>query len=63
MRYIVFSSALILSLELFGASVATALPANGGGIVKANSSKDLIQVGGGCGRHRHRDAKGNCTEM
>jgi hypothetical protein len=48
MRYAIFG-ALILSLELLGVSVAGAMPANGNAVVKANSSRDVIQVGGGCG--------------
>lgn len=61
MRYAIFG-ALILSLELFGVSFATAaMPANGSAIVKANS-RDVIQVAGGCGRHHHRDSKHNCVD-
>jgi hypothetical protein len=48
MRYAIFC-ALILSLELVGVSVAAAIPANGNAIVKAGSSRDVIQVYGGCG--------------
>jgi hypothetical protein len=49
MRYAIFG-ALILSLELLGASIAAAaMPANGNAIVKAGSSRDVIQVYGGCG--------------
>ena len=59
MRYILFSSALILGLELFGTSIAAALPANGA-IVKTNPSRDAIQVMQGCGKH-HRDRAGQCV--
>ena len=56
MRYIVFSSALILSLELLGTSIATAMPADGSAIVKANAnSKETVQVSDGCGSHRGLD--------
>ena len=54
--------ALIVGLELFGAPIANAAPANGSAIVKAGSSRDIIQVGGGCGKYRDRDAKGNCYD-
>jgi hypothetical protein len=49
MRYAIFG-ALILGLELLGASIASAaMPANGNAVVKADSSRDVIQVWGGCG--------------
>jgi hypothetical protein len=60
MRYIVFSSALIVSLELFGASIANAIPTNGSAIVRANST-DVIKVLDGCGKHYHRDKSGACV--
>jgi hypothetical protein len=59
MRYILFLGALIVSLELFGASFATAMPASGT-IVKANST-NVIQVAGGCGKHYHRDKANQCV--
>jgi len=61
MRYIVFSSALILSLELLGASIATAMPVDSA-IAKAaaSNSSDVIQVLDGCGHHHHRDRHGHC---
>jgi hypothetical protein len=63
MRYIVFSSALILSFELLGASIATAMPADSA-IVKANSnSREVIQVLDGCGHHRHRNHFGHCVHF
>jgi hypothetical protein len=62
MRYIVFSTALILSFELLGASIATAMPADGSAIVKANSnSRETIQVLDGCGHHHHRNHHGHCV--
>jgi hypothetical protein len=62
MRHIVFSSALILSFELLGASIAAAMPVDHSTIVKANSnSSDVIQVLDGCGHHRHRGPHGHCT--
>jgi hypothetical protein len=61
MRYAIFA-ALILSLELFGVSVAAAaMPANGSALVKANSSTGVIQVGGGCGKRSWPNPKtGKC---
>ena len=61
MRYIVFSSALILSLELLGASIATAMPLAGSAVVASSSSTDVIEVSGGCGWFRHRGPHGHCT--
>jgi hypothetical protein len=59
MRYILFSSALILSFELLGASIATAMLADSA-IVKANSnSREVIQVLDGCGHHQHRNRHGH----
>jgi hypothetical protein len=52
MRYAIFG-ALILSLELLGVSAAGAIPASGNAVVKAGSSRDVIQVWGGCGGKRH----------
>jgi len=53
MRYAIFG-ALIVSLELFGVSFASAaMPANGSDVVKAGSS--VVQVMQGCGKHYHRD--------
>jgi hypothetical protein len=60
MRYAIFGAALILSLELFGASIATAMPANGNAVVKDNST-DVIQVMQGCGKHYHRDKAQQCV--
>jgi hypothetical protein len=60
MRYAIFGAALILSLELLGASIATAMPANRNAIVKANST-DVIKVIDGCGIHQHRDKTGTCV--
>jgi hypothetical protein len=52
MRYAIFG-ALILSLEVFGISVAgAAMPARGQAIAKASSSRDVIQVWYGCGGKR-----------
>ena len=63
MRYIVFSIALILSIELLGVSIATAMPADSA-IVKANSnSREVIQVLDGCGHHRHRNHHGHCVHF
>jgi hypothetical protein len=61
MRYAILG-ALILSLEAFGVSVAgAAMPANGQLIVKASSSRDVIQVGGGCGAKFWRNKQtGKC---
>jgi hypothetical protein len=61
MRYIVFSTALTLSFELLGASIATAMPADIA-IVKTNSnSREVIQVLDGCGHHHHRNRHGHCV--
>jgi hypothetical protein len=52
MRYAIFG-ALIRSLDLLGASIATAaMPATGHPNLKADSSRDLIQVWYGCGGKR-----------
>jgi hypothetical protein len=61
MRYAIFG-ALVLSLPLVGMSVASAaMPTNGNAIVRANSSKEVIQVGGGCGAKRWPNKKtGQC---
>jgi hypothetical protein len=61
MRYAI-AGALILSLEVFGMSFASAaMPANGNAIVKASTSTDVIQVGGGCGAKRWPNKKtGQC---
>jgi hypothetical protein len=61
MRYAIFG-ALILSLELFGVSVAAAaMPANGNAIVKAGSSRDVIQVMEGCGaKYKRNHRTGQC---
>ena len=61
MRYAIFG-ALILGLEMFGVTFATAaMPANGNAIVKPGSSRDVIQVGGGCGAKRWPNKKtGQC---
>jgi hypothetical protein len=61
MRYAIFG-AVILSLELFGVSfAAAAMPANGSAIVKANSSRDVIQVFGGCGaKYKPNKKTGQC---
>jgi hypothetical protein len=49
MRYAIFG-ALILSLEIFGASVAAAaMPTSGNAVVNADLSKNVIQVYAGCG--------------
>ena len=50
MRYAIFS-ALIISLQMLGVSISTAaMPLNGNAVVKTNSSRDVIQVYGGCGQ-------------
>jgi hypothetical protein len=61
MRYAIFG-ALILSLELVGASIATAaMPVNGNAVVKADSSKDLIPVMQGCGaKYKRNKQTGQC---
>jgi hypothetical protein len=61
MRYAIFG-AMILSLELLGASIpASAMPASGNVIVKANSSRDVIQVFGGCGaKYKPNKKTGKC---
>jgi hypothetical protein len=59
MRHIAFLATLIVSLELLGASVATAMPANKA-VVKA-SSTNLMQVMQGCGKHYHRDKANQCV--
>jgi hypothetical protein len=64
MRYAIFG-ALILSLELFGVSFATAaMPANDRGSVNAGAPKDLIQVMAGCGWHQKPNRKtGKCESI
>jgi hypothetical protein len=63
MRYIVFSSALILSFELLGTSIATATPVDHSAIVKAiSNSREVIQVLDGCGHYRHRNSRGHCVD-
>jgi hypothetical protein len=61
MRYAI-TGALILNIQLFGISfVSAAMPANGNAIVKASSSTDVVQVGGGCGAKRWPNKKtGKC---
>jgi hypothetical protein len=61
MRYAILG-ALILSLQLLGPSIAAAaMPANGNALVKTNTSRDVIQVGGGCGKRYWRNPKtGKC---
>jgi len=55
MRYAIFG-ALILSMELLGASIpASAMPPNGAPIVKAGSSSNVIQVMEGCGAKYKRN--------
>ena len=60
MRYAIFGL-LILSLELLGASVAGAIPANGNGFVKVDSSRDVIPVMQGCGaKYKRNKQTGQC---
>jgi hypothetical protein len=61
MRYAIFG-ALILSLELFGVSAASAgTPASGNAIVEAGSSRDVIQVMEGCGaKYKRNHRTGQC---
>jgi hypothetical protein len=61
MRYAIFCT-IILSLQLLGVSVsAAAMRTNGIAIVKAISSRDVIEVGGGCGAKRWPNKKtGKC---
>jgi hypothetical protein len=61
MRYAIFG-ALILSLEFVGVSVASAgMPASGNVIVKADSSRDVIQVMEGCGaKYKRNHRTGQC---
>lgn len=61
MRYIVFSSALILGFELLGASIATAMPADSAIVKAISNSREVIQVLDGCGHHRHRNRHGHCV--
>jgi hypothetical protein len=49
MRYAIFG-ALILSLELFGVSFASAMPANKNAIVKTDSG-DVVEIFAGCGKN------------
>jgi hypothetical protein len=60
MRFAIFG-ALILSLEMFGVTFATAaMPANGNAFMKPES-RDVIQAGGGCGAKRWPNKKtGQC---
>jgi hypothetical protein len=60
MRFAIFG-ALILSMELFGVSVAGAIPASGSVIVKADYSKEFIPVMGGCGaKYKRNKQTGQC---
>jgi hypothetical protein len=61
MRYAIFG-ALILSLELVGASVAAAaIPANGNAVSKVVSSRDVIPVMQGCGaKYKRNKQTGQC---
>jgi hypothetical protein len=61
MRYAILGAALILGLELFGVSVAGAIPAGGNAIVKTNSSRDFIPVMQGCGaKYKRNKQTGQC---
>jgi hypothetical protein len=61
MRYFLLFGSLMVSLDLFGASIATAMPANGSAIVKADSSKNVIEVFGGCGsKYKPNKKTGQC---
>jgi hypothetical protein len=61
MRYVLLFGSLTVSLELFGASIAIAMPAKGNAIVKADSSKNVIQVFGGCGsKYKPNKKTGQC---
>jgi hypothetical protein len=64
MRNATIFGALILGLASFGASfAAAAMPANGTAVVKAESSRDVIQVWGGCGGKRSFNKKtGKCED-
>ncbi len=61
MRYAIFG-ALILSLELFGASIATAaMPTSGNAIVNSDLSRYVIQVYAGCGlKYKPNRKTGKC---
>jgi hypothetical protein len=62
MRYAILGM-LVLGLELVGVSVAGAIPANGNAVVTAVSSRDVIQIWGGCGGKRHFNKKtGKCED-
>jgi hypothetical protein len=61
MRYIVFSSALILCFELLGASIATAMPADSAIVKAISNSREVIQVLHGCGHNHHRNRHGHCV--
>jgi hypothetical protein len=61
MRYVLLFGWLMVSLELFGGSIATAMPANGSVIVKADSSKNVIEIFGGCGaKYKPNKKTGKC---
>jgi hypothetical protein len=61
MRYFLLFGSLVVSLELFGASIATALPANGSAIVKAEPSKNVVEVFAGCGaKYKPNKKTGKC---
>jgi hypothetical protein len=60
MRYAIFLGALIVSLDLLGASIANAVPVSGNAIVNANS-RDLIPVMQGCGaKYKRNKQTGQC---
>jgi hypothetical protein len=61
MRYAIFG-ALILSLELLGASIpASAMSANGNATLKADLPRDVIQVYAGCGaKYKPNKQTGKC---
>ena len=63
MRYAILGL-LIFGLEFLGPSIASAaMPANGNAAVTAVSSRDVIQVWGGCGGKRHFNKKtGKCED-
>jgi hypothetical protein len=59
MRYIAILVTVMVSLELLGASFATAMPTNKA-VVRA-SSPNVIHVMQGCGKHYHRDKANQCV--
>ena len=61
MRSVILFGLLVVSLELLGASIASAMPTNGSTIVKAELSRSVIEIFGGCGaKYKPNKKTGKC---